>query len=129
MSTDRFILVLGSGPGIGVGVASCFAEKGFRKVALLSRNAARLKEDAASVTTASEAGVKTYAADLADSEGLKTVLSTIETEMGIPDVVVYNASHLTKSTLGEYGEDEVEVDLRVRGTLRNNSLKVHFLDC
>jgi short-subunit dehydrogenase len=114
MSTDRSILVLGSGPGIGVGVASYFAEKGFSTIALLSRNASRLQEDAATVLkTAPSAEVKTYTADLADWAGLQSVLSNIEMENGVPEVVVYNASHLTTSKLGEYSEAEIEEDLRV----------------
>ncbi|KIW07372.1 uncharacterized protein PV09_02217 [Verruconis gallopava] len=114
MALDRFILVLGSGPGIGVGVATCFAEKGFNKVALLSRNAERLKEDATAVSKAApSAEVKTYTADLADSTGLKAVLSAIEAENGRPEVVVYNASHLTMSKLGEYSEAEIETDLKI----------------
>lgn len=117
MSSNRLIVVFGSGPGIGVGVASLFAERGFNKVALLSRNAERLQEDVASVKEGAKGksvDVRAYPADLADPEGLKSVLARVESDFGKPEVVVYNASHLTKSALGEYSWEQVEIDLRVR---------------
>ena len=40
----RLLVIVGTGPGIGLAAASLFASKGFN-VALLSRNPDRLKED------------------------------------------------------------------------------------
>jgi NAD(P)-dependent dehydrogenase (short-subunit alcohol dehydrogenase family) len=40
------LVIFGSGPGIGVHVASRFARGGFEKVVLVSRDAARLRNDA-----------------------------------------------------------------------------------
>jgi len=113
---NKLIVILGSGPGIGVGVASLFASRTFNRVALLSRNSERLQVDAESVRTESknkDAQIKTYAIDLADSKGLEKVLGDVERELGTPEVVVYNASHLTKSKLFAYGEGDVEFDLKV----------------
>ena len=114
-NTNRTILILGSGPGIGVGVAAHFASKGFTHVALVARNAQRLEnEDAASVREAApKTVVKTYAADLSDYEGVPKLLEKIVADAGIPEVVVYNASHLTKGEVGVYEANDVEVDLRV----------------
>lgn len=39
------LVVFGSGPGIGRNIAALFAEKGFSKIYLLSRNQERLQED------------------------------------------------------------------------------------
>jgi short-subunit dehydrogenase len=41
----KALVVLGSGPGIGVGVACNFAVRGFTHVALVSRDQDRLKKD------------------------------------------------------------------------------------
>jgi short-subunit dehydrogenase len=116
MANTRSILILGSGPGIGVGVAAHFAAQGFNKVALVSRNADRLeKEDKVTVSKATpEAEVKTYAADLSKYEDIPELLSTIEKDIGVPEVIVFNAAHLTKSVVGEYTAKEVEFDLQVR---------------
>jgi len=51
--SDRLIVVLGSGPGIGSQTAAHFAAQGFNRVALLSRNKQRLPEDAATIKNAS----------------------------------------------------------------------------
>lgn len=114
--------MLGSGPGIGVGVSKLFASHGFNKIALLSRNAERLQTDAESVKKAAkpDAVVKTYPVDLADTKAIAKVLAQIEKELGTPEVVVYNASHLTQSKLGVYSEEEVEVDLKVNKLSMNS---------
>lgn len=123
MSESKLLIMLGSGPGIGVGVSKLFASRGFDKIALLSRNAERLQNDAASVKKAANPGaeVKTYPVDLADTKAIEKVLAQIEKELGTPEVVVYNASHLTKSKLGEYSEEEVETDLKVSSLSSNLS--------
>ncbi len=46
------LVVIGSGPGIGVATASLFAQKRSGKIALLARNASRLQEDKSSVLDA-----------------------------------------------------------------------------
>lgn len=51
------LLVLGSGPGIGVHVAQLFAERGFQQVILASRDAARLKKEVEDVKKAGGEGV------------------------------------------------------------------------
>jgi NAD(P)-dependent dehydrogenase (short-subunit alcohol dehydrogenase family) len=116
---NRLIIILGSGPGIGVGVAAYFASQGFDRVALLSRNAERLKVDAESVhSTVKQAGaaaatVKTYPVDLADSPALLKVLEAVEKELGVPEVVVYNASLLARSKFFELREQDIEAGLKV----------------
>ncbi|KAF2402845.1 NAD(P)-binding protein, partial [Trichodelitschia bisporula] len=111
------LLLLGSGPGIGVGVASHFAARGFA-IALISRNATRLSNDAETVhRTAAAAGqpnavVRTYPADVSDEAALKAALAAVETDLGAPEVVVYNASRLRASRLGAYAAGEVIEDFK-----------------
>ena len=105
MSNDKAVIILGSGPGIGVGVASHFASQpSFARIALLSRNTERLEQDKKTVLEASnrsksELTVKTYAVDLANIAQLKETLAKVENDLGPPKVVIYNASRLRQTVL------------------------------
>jgi NAD(P)-dependent dehydrogenase (short-subunit alcohol dehydrogenase family) len=119
-NNNRLIVVLGSGPGIGVGVASHFASKTFDRVALISRNAERLAEDAKTVReqAGKEAGrreltVKVYAVDVADVLALEKTLRQVVHDLGPPEVVVYNAARLRKSKFGEEAARGLTEDFQV----------------
>ncbi|KAF2667006.1 NAD(P)-binding protein [Microthyrium microscopicum] len=114
----RLLIVLGSGPGIGVGVASHFASSTFTHIALVARTASRLSTDVSSVQAAAEhAGkqvtVKAYPADLADTASLTTALESIKNDFGAPEVVIYNAARTGKSGLFEVDEERVLSDYKV----------------
>jgi NAD(P)-dependent dehydrogenase (short-subunit alcohol dehydrogenase family) len=116
-ASDRLIVVLGSGPGIGVGVASHFASESFGRVALISRNAERLKEDAKTVKSNSKRAdlqVKIYAVDVEDVLALEKTLRRVEHDLGSPEVVLYNAARLRKSKFGEIPAKELTEDFQVR---------------
>jgi NAD(P)-dependent dehydrogenase (short-subunit alcohol dehydrogenase family) len=110
--------VLGSGPGIGVSVASTFAVRGFTHIALISRDASRLSQDEDTVLTAiQERGytcqVKTWSCDMTDDEQLKKTLGEVE-KFGTLECVLYNAARVAgKPPLEESGE-EIEADFKVR---------------
>jgi len=111
----RLIVVLGSGPGIGVHVAAHFVARSFTRVALISRNADRLKSDAEAVRklAANDVDVRTYVADMAVTVQVEAALNRIVQELGKPEVVLFNAAHLTKSALWEYKEEDMERDFKV----------------
>jgi NAD(P)-dependent dehydrogenase (short-subunit alcohol dehydrogenase family) len=121
---SRLLIMLGSGPGIGVGVASHFASQNFNKIALLSRNSERLNQDAASVLETvkqakgadSKVTVKTYTVDVSDVKTLEPVLQQVVTDLGKPEVVVYNAARLGGGKFFEANEESVDLDFRVRHT-------------
>lgn len=117
-SGNKLIVVIGSGPGIGVGVASYFASKNFSKVALLSRNAERLQQDAETVKSDSKhAGtspiIKTYPVDVADASALQRTLKQVDDDLGPPEVVVYNASRLRQTKFGEVDAEDLVEDFKV----------------
>jgi NAD(P)-dependent dehydrogenase (short-subunit alcohol dehydrogenase family) len=117
--TNRLIIVLGSGPGIGVGVASHFAAQSFNRVALLSRNASRLQQDAASVVAAAKQAhgaveVRTYPIDLTDGAKLEEVLRRVVRELGTPEVVVCNAARVAGGRFFEVREEDILGDFKVR---------------
>jgi NAD(P)-dependent dehydrogenase (short-subunit alcohol dehydrogenase family) len=116
----KTLVVLGSGPGIGVGVASNFAVRGFTHIALVARNADRLKEDQGKVLDAiQERGyscqVKTWPCDLTDFEALKKTLSEIES-FGNLECVLFNAARVAGKPPLEESVEDIEKDFRVRLT-------------
>jgi NAD(P)-dependent dehydrogenase (short-subunit alcohol dehydrogenase family) len=113
---DKLIVILGSGPGIGVGVASHFASQNFGRVALISRNAERLKKDAETVKANSRRTglqVKIYAVDVGDVLALEKTLKEVAHDLGPPEVVVYNAARLRQSKFGDVPAKELTEDFQV----------------
>ncbi|EED15807.1 short-chain dehydrogenase, putative [Talaromyces stipitatus ATCC 10500] len=81
-STSPVILILGSGPNVGHHVAQAFVAKGY-KIALASRS---VKEED------KNADLVRISADLSDPHCVKGIFSKVEASLGLPSVVVYNAS-------------------------------------
>lgn len=114
----KTLLVLGSGPGIGVHVAQCFSVRGFTHVALVSRSAERLEKDQDHVLDAiQERGyscqVRTWTCDLADWEQLGTTLEEVK-GFGALKCVLFNAARVAGKPPLEEGAEEIERDFRVR---------------
>lgn len=113
----KTLVVLGSGPGIGVGVASNFAVRGFTHIALVSRDQKRLGEDEDKVLDAvQERGyscqVKTWVCDLTDSAQLKKTLGEIES-FGSLECVLYNAARVAGKPPLEENVEDMERDFKV----------------
>ncbi|MCK2220570.1 SDR family NAD(P)-dependent oxidoreductase [Actinomadura sp. ATCC 31491] len=85
-------VIIGAGPGIGRSVAWRFAREGM-PVALLSRTG----------RTLDVAGARGYRADCADEESLRGALDAARAELGVPDVVVYNAAIVRPDTAADAG--------------------------
>ena len=118
MSSSRLFVVVGSGPGIGVATAAKFASKGFN-VALLSRNADRLQEDAAKVKQAGKGDVKvqTFTADASDHVALKKTLENVQQAMGPPEVVLYNVARIAPAVIGDTEPEYLLEDFKVKTSL------------
>ncbi|OCT49075.1 short-chain alcohol dehydrogenase [Cladophialophora carrionii] len=110
----KLLVLVGTGPGIGLSTATLFASKGF-DVALLSRNAARLEEDAQKVGAAGQGKVKvmSFPVDVSDHVGLKKTLGEVEQHMGKPEVVVFNAARIAQTVIGETSEEDLIGDFKV----------------
>lgn len=114
MSSARTIFVVGSGPLIGSHVARLFAEKSFTHVALFSRSASNLSRDAAFVQEASSSvTVGTFPVDVTDSAMLKAALENAVSQLGLPEVVVFNAARINMSPFGDYAADEIIKDFEI----------------
>jgi NAD(P)-dependent dehydrogenase (short-subunit alcohol dehydrogenase family) len=113
----KMLVVLGSGPGIGVGVASTFSVRGFTHVALVSRDKARLEKDQDIVLDAiQERGysciVRNWSCDLADFDQLNTTLVEIE-KFGQVECVLFNAARVAGRPPLEESIEAIENDFRL----------------
>jgi short-subunit dehydrogenase len=111
------LLIFGCGPGIGVHVASRFARGGFAKVILLSRDAARLRNDAFIVySNAPQVEVSTIAADLASPMELQRALRKIADILGDTPIecIHYNAAKASKTFFLEESALDLRTNLEVR---------------
>ena len=87
-------IIVGAGPGLGLALARAFATAG-HPVAMLARDKARLDTHAAQLSSARPGpGVRGYVADAGDPASLRAALRSAITELGAPDVLVYNAGVL-----------------------------------
>lgn len=112
------LLLIGSGPGIGLTTATLFAQKKFSKVALLSRNKDRLVTDRESLLSSLPAGknveVKIWDVDIVDAKKYTSVLKEVE-EWSVDgvDCVIFNAARIVPSPLLEFPAEEIVNDFMV----------------
>jgi NAD(P)-dependent dehydrogenase (short-subunit alcohol dehydrogenase family) len=129
---SKVLVVVAAGPLIGVGVAALFAQKGFTHIALLSRNAERLRQDAKDGGLPIGAGatniiVKAYAADVTIPDNLNRALRQVEADFGAPEVVVYNGARVSTASLSNWDtwtEEDMVMDFRVRLCFRRGFLRI-----
>lgn len=114
MTVSGSLFIVGSGPMIGSHIARLFATHGFNHVAFFSRSPSNLSRDASFVTAAApSASVHTYPADVTDHTALTTALETAVAQVGIPEVLVYNAARINYGSFGQYATDDILVDFKI----------------
>jgi NAD(P)-dependent dehydrogenase (short-subunit alcohol dehydrogenase family) len=102
----RTALIVGVGSGLSASLARLFAKAGM-KVALAARRAANL------TALAEETGAKACACDSTNRAEVTKLFADVEAAIGVPDVVVYNASYRTRGPFVELVPDEVAKSLAV----------------
>jgi NAD(P)-dependent dehydrogenase (short-subunit alcohol dehydrogenase family) len=125
MAQPKLLVIVGSGPGIGVAAACKFASAGYN-VALISRSLERLNDDVANVyahldqhkdsnqvTKGSQVKVRPFAADAADHVALRRALDEVYEAMGPPEVVLYNAARIKGMVIEEATVDDMMDDFKV----------------
>src|ERR1700759_2888503 len=80
---SKVAIVIGAGPALGAAVARRFAREGF-SVGVVARQAQTVE------SLAQEIHGRAYAADTADAAQVDALFARIRTELGAPDVLVYN---------------------------------------
>jgi NAD(P)-dependent dehydrogenase (short-subunit alcohol dehydrogenase family) len=106
MSRYETALIVGAGSGLSASLARLLSREGMR-VALAARNAEKL-----SALTA-ETGAQAFACDAVNAEQVKLLFDEVDRRVGVPDVVVYNASARARGPLVELVPAEVERALAV----------------
>ncbi|KAJ2988777.1 hypothetical protein NUW58_g3797 [Xylaria curta] len=115
-TTDRHLVLIGVGPGIGRSVARLFASKRYRNVTLIARRPEQLKIEQVEVEAAvglQLVKVKTYTVDIADSGALTNALVDAEATFGKPECVYYNAARVIPSKLLSHDVREIEYDFKL----------------
>lgn len=135
MAPHGTLLVVGSGPGIGVNVAKVFAERGFQRVILASRSDERLAKEVAEVESAAgsaEVRVTATPIDLASKESVNAALGEWAKVLGegpALEAVLFNAARVGPSKVFEFTEQEVERDMQVCRSVPSLSAPVPSLSC
>ena len=107
---SKHCLVIGVGPGLGLGCVRRFADSGY-KVSMIARHAGRLE------TWTNEHDAATgYACDIVDVEHYTATLKRIVAEHGLPDVVIYNAAKATRGGYEDITVDAFETSFRINTT-------------
>lgn len=108
MTTTRheIALIVGAGSGLSASLARLFSREGMR-VAIAARNTANLE------ALSGETGALSFACDAGDPGQVARLFDDVESRLGMPNVVVYNASGRLRGSLIELVPAEVEHALRV----------------
>jgi short-subunit dehydrogenase len=117
LSNCPTLVVIGSGPGIGVSTATVFGQKKFDKIALLSRNAQRLEQDKKTILdalrpTGRTVEIRTWSVDITKTAEFQKVLTEVG-EFGEVSCVHFNAARVEPSALLEFDEKEILYDFMV----------------
>src|SRR5437870_3285638 len=94
-------LIVGAGSGLSASLARLFAGEGMR-VALAARNAQKLAPLCAAT------GARAFACDAVDPAQVARLFAEVESAIGMPEVVVYNASARARGPVAELVPAEVE---------------------
>jgi NAD(P)-dependent dehydrogenase (short-subunit alcohol dehydrogenase family) len=102
----RTALIVGTGPGISASVARALAARNIR-VAVAARDAARLRP------LADEIGGEAFAVDAADPAAVARLFEEVEARIGVPEIVVYNASGRVRGPIIDLDPEEVRQAIEI----------------
>jgi NAD(P)-dependent dehydrogenase (short-subunit alcohol dehydrogenase family) len=106
VATQESALIVGTGAGLSASVARLFAAEGMG-VALAARDTQKLE------ALAAETGARRYACDVGMHADVARLFGQVETDLGVPDVVVFNASRRVRGAVTDLDPADVEAAIRV----------------
>ena len=106
MAQQESALIVGSGPGLSAALGRLFSKEGM-KVALAARDAKKL------AALAKEINGRAYACDAAVPKEVDALFEAVSRDLGVPDVVVYNASARARGALVDLDPAEVQKTILV----------------
>lgn len=107
----KLLVIVGVGEGIGLAVAQRFAAAGFT-IAMVARNVSKLEALQAKLE-AEGYNASCFVADAGNESALRTALAAIQTQLGAPDVLVYNAAIPKMQNLLHETLDSLTADFKV----------------
>jgi NAD(P)-dependent dehydrogenase (short-subunit alcohol dehydrogenase family) len=93
-------LIVGAGEGLSASLTRLLAREGIR-VALAARKIEKLG------ALCAETGARAFACDATDADEVERLFGLVEREIGVPDVVVYNASGRARGVFVDLAPDDV----------------------
>src|SRR2546421_3999291 len=106
MPDYRTALIVGAGSGLSASLARLFSKNGI-KVALAARSTAKL----AGLTA--ETGATAFACNATQRAEVEQLFAAVESKLGAPDLVIYNASYRTRGPFVDLDPAEVEKAIAV----------------
>ena len=106
MSQSEIALIVGAGRGLSAAFARLCAAEGMA-VALAARDSSKLD------TLAGETKARSYSCDASDEGDVESLFDAVTTELGVPDLVLYNPSYRTRGPLVELDPEGVKRGLMV----------------
>lgn len=104
--SGRVALIVGTGPGLSASLARLFHAKGL-KVALAARNTDKISD------LVKETNAKAYSLDASEITAVQELFAKVETELGVPEVVVYNASGRVRGPIESLDPAQVQKAINV----------------
>jgi NAD(P)-dependent dehydrogenase (short-subunit alcohol dehydrogenase family) len=108
MAGNEVAVIVGVGPNLSASLARLFAGEGM-SVALAARNTDKLG------VLVQETGARAYATDSTKADDVARLFESVDRDLGVPDLVVYNASGRSRGPIVDLDPAEVERAIRVSG--------------
>lgn len=107
----KLFAIVGMGDGMGLAIARRFAREGFA-IAMIARNAAKLQT---CKTTLQAEGYEAhdFVADAGEETSLQSAFTLIQTQLGNPEVLVYNAATPKMATILNETMDTLAIDFKI----------------
>ena len=103
---SKNILIVGAGLGLSFSLARLFHKEGM-KVSLAARNIDKLKE------LSSKIDANIYQCDSSEVSEVENLFNILDTQIGTPDLVIYNPSARVRGPIGELNPNEVKKALEI----------------
>ena len=102
----RSALIIGAGPGLGASLAAACVQADYA-VAVASRHAGQTR------TVCDEVGAEHITCDVADAQSVSELFARMDSTLGAPDLVVYNAGFYTRAPIADLDLEDVGTALSI----------------
>ena len=106
MAGKETALIVGAGQGLSASLTRLFASEGM-DVAIAARNTAKLS------ALCDKTGARAYACDAIDEGEVDELFAAVTSDIGQPDIVVYNASHRARGPVQDLDPSAVRAAIEI----------------